>query len=76
MIDLDEHLLTLPFTSLIKFLEESTEAYNSCMEKIMIVNCTPIAKWIVNRVLSFMPDESTRKVSIYTKEELMEGQLM
>ena len=50
-------------------------AYSMCLEKMMIVNCTTFSKWIYNRAQTFISQETVRKISLYTKEDLNLGLL-
>lgn len=50
-------------------------AYSMCLEKMMVVNCTTFSKWIYNRVQTFIAQETVKKISLYTKEDLNLGML-
>jgi hypothetical protein len=76
ILDLDEQLLSLPLSSLGDIIKVLANAYSMCLEDMLIVNCTALSKWIFNRVKSFIAEETLRKISLYTREELAEGQLL
>lgn len=42
---------------------------------MLIVNTTTLSKWLYNRLTNFIAEETARKITLYTKDDLMEGQL-
>ena len=42
---------------------------------MLIVNTTTLSKWLYNRVTNFIAEETARKITLYTKDDLMEGNL-
>jgi hypothetical protein len=75
VIDLNEQLLTLPLTSFGNIVKEIANVYCMRLEKMFIVNCTTVAKWIYNRINSFISEDTASKISLFTKDELEEGLL-
>jgi hypothetical protein len=37
---------------------------------MMIINCTTVSKWIYNRVASVLSEETARKITLYTKDDV------
>lgn len=50
LLDLNEQLLSLPLSSLGEIIKVIGNAYSGCLERLMIINCTYISKWIYNRL--------------------------
>ena len=46
-----------------------------CLYKMLIVNTTTLSKWLYNRVTNFIAEETARKITLYTNDDLMEGNL-
>jgi hypothetical protein len=53
MIDLNEQLLSLPITLLGEVIKKIGNAYTGALEKLMIINCTMVSKWVFNRLKGF-----------------------
>ena len=75
ILDLDEKLLGLPISSVGDIIQVLGNAYSMCLERMMVVNCTTFSKWIYNRVQAFISQETVRKISLYTKEDVDSGSL-
>jgi hypothetical protein len=41
-----------------------------------MVNCTFASKWIYNRCENFISEETTQKIKICTKDDVMDGALL
>jgi len=50
VLDLQEKFLTLPITSLASIIGVISDVYSMRLEKLKLVNCTMIAKWLYNRL--------------------------
>lgn len=65
----------MPISSIGDIIQVLGNAYSMCLEKMMVVNCTTFSKWLYNRLQSFIAQETARKISLYTKEDLGAGML-
>ena len=72
VVDLNEQLLSLPLSSLSGIIKQISNVYSLRLERFFILNITTVAKWIYNRVSSFLSEDTLRKVSLCTKQELLE----
>lgn len=69
MIDLEEKLLSLPLTSLGEMIRFIGTAYAGNLEKLFILNCTMMSKWIYNRLcgFGFISEETSSRMTFLTK---------
>lgn len=72
VVDLNEQLLSLPLSSLSGIIKQISNVYSLRLERFFILNITTVAKWIYNRVSSFLSEDTLRKISLCTKQELLE----
>ena len=72
VVDLNEQLLSLPLSSLSGIIKQISNVYSLRLERFFVLNITTVAKWIYNRVSSFLSEDTLRKVSLCTKQELLE----
>lgn len=70
ILDLDEKLLSLPLSSLGDFIKVIGNAYSMFLGKMMLINCTTFSKWIYNRVTAFIAEETVKKITLHTKEDI------
>lgn len=71
VVDLNEQLLSLPLASIGGIVKQISNVYSLRLERFFIINITTIAKWIYNRISSFLSEDTLRKISLCTKEELL-----
>lgn len=72
VVDLNEQLLSLPLSSLSGIIKQISNVYSLRLERFFVLNITTVAKWIYNRVSSFLSEDTLRKISLCTKQELLE----
>lgn len=77
VIDLNEQMLSLPLSSIGGIVKQIANVYSLRLERFFVLNITTVAKWIYNRISSFLSEDTLRKISLYTHQELIEdGVLM
>lgn len=76
VVDLNEQLLSLPLSSLGGIIKQIANVYSLRLERFFVVNVTTVAKWIYNRVSAFLAEDTLRKVSLSTKEELLQDRVL
>lgn len=75
ILDLNEKFLSLPITSIKEIIKTFSDVYSMRLQNMYIVNCTHFAKWIYIGIEKVISEETSKKIKLFTREEVEEGVL-